>query len=60
MIVLERHDWLGGVFEFHVGQASLATLDPFHTQGAPCFEPPATDEDWMFLFGADPEGSYEP
>jgi hypothetical protein len=35
-------------------------LDPFQTQGAPCFEPPATDEDWEFLFGNDPEEEYQP
>lgn len=38
----------------------LKQIDPFQRQGAPCFEPTATDEDWMFLFGTDPEESYEP
>jgi hypothetical protein len=59
VIVLERDDWLGGRFEFHIDE-SLATLDPFQAQGAPCFEAPATDEDWTFLFGNDPEEEYQP
>lgn len=33
--------------------------DPFQ-HWPPCFEPPATDKDYMFLFGADPEESYQP
>jgi hypothetical protein len=35
-------------------------LDPFQTQGAPCFGPPANDRDWEFLFGNDPEEEYQP
>jgi hypothetical protein len=38
----------------------IERLDRFQRLGAPCFEPPATDEDWQFLFGADPEDSYQP
>jgi hypothetical protein len=70
VIVLEREDWLGGRFELHVGEnlgvvlldldvdtlSKILELD----QGAPCFEPPATDEDWAFLFGNDPEEEYQP
>jgi hypothetical protein len=40
--------------------ALVVRLDPFQTFGAPCFEPPATDEDWEFLFGNDPEEEYQP
>jgi len=35
-------------------------LDRFQRLGAPCFETPANDEDWRFLFGPDPEDSYQP
>lgn len=38
----------------------LMRLDPFQAQGAPCFESPANDRDWEFLFGNDPEAEYQP
>lgn len=59
MIILEREDWLGGRFEFRIDE-TLADLDPFQAHGAPCFEPPANDRDWEFLFGNDPEEEYQP